>query len=52
MRISWTTWRVTSLAPRPRGQGGDEATAGDGAAPEEPDPFGDDFLVGAIVPDH
>ncbi len=33
-----------------RGQGGDEATAGDSAASEEPDPFGDDLLVGAVAP--
>jgi len=33
------------------GQGGDEATAGDGAAFEEPNPFGDDLVVEA-APDH
>jgi len=34
------------------GQGDDEARAGESAASEEPDPFGDDLLVGVIAPDH
>jgi len=33
-------------------QGGGEATAGTGAVSEEPNPFGDDLLVGAIAPHH
>jgi len=34
------------------GQDDDEATAGESAASEEPDPFGDDLLIGGVVPDH
>lgn len=34
------------------GQGDDEATAGESSASEEPDPFEDDLLAGAVAPDH
>ncbi len=34
------------------GQGGDEVMAGESIASEEPDPFGDDLLVGSVAPDH
>jgi len=34
------------------GQDGDEAMAGESIASEEPDPCGDDLLVGSVVPDH
>ncbi len=36
----------------PTGGQDDEATAGESAASEEPDPFGDDLLIGGVVPDH
>ncbi len=47
--------RVGARRPgsRPTGeQGDDEATAGASIASEEPDPFGDDLLVGTVAPDH
>ena len=34
------------------GQGDDEVMSGDDTASEEPDPFRDDLLVGAVAPDH
>lgn len=35
------------------GEGGDEATSGEGTnVTEEPGPYGDDLFAGAVAPDH